>query len=760
MSAFALRKRLLESQDESSSPGTSPSPVVSAINDTNPPQAARSPRKTGSRQKRARKDGQQGQVQEAALQLVPPLGSTISVVNQTQPLGQDDLDGVNTPPLETVPTVQEPAQPATILSTYSPSKANYRRHKDGTTVITFCEGERLVILGNYGIRLRSGRITINGAALGPESSIAWVDAPQCYALPVMRAVDDAVVELHSHLANKPVRHLASISPMFRGLWLDDAGSTFKIVKTSSDGPKRTLLQDLVSPPEWNREIARISKAASPDRSTIMVTGPKSSGKSTFGKMLANRIISEMSLGRSGFRSRTGLAILDLDPGQPEYGGPGQISLVHIQGPVLGPSFTRPIPLQAIQTIRAHTLASISPASDPELYLEAANDLYTHYRNTLGSSSLIINTPGWIQGTGLDLLVSLIGDLRPSEVVYMSQTGPSDTVEGLSIACKNVTFTMLPSSTTSLAARSAAQLRSMQLMSYFHVEHNGDNKALNKASNSPGTKAPYCWISTPLTHVPPWEVGYGPQEGSGIAGIICYDYQAPPALLADAINGNILAIVEVEDVRAFREITATEDDSLTSGNVETNNVPASEMDIDPPSTSSPLQTLIKSLVYPTPEGLPLLDTRGATLDPQYSRFIGLALVRGIDKASQTLQLITPVSSSELDRAFTAEEGHKLVLVSGKFDTPSWAYTEDFYHHAAAQRRDTGGKATAGATTSNVASGDDSDEHGDQGSDEELEDTVTPTNTPWIEELKGSQKRGIASKVWRVRRDLGRSNNAGD
>ncbi|KAJ1325735.1 polynucleotide 5'-hydroxyl-kinase GRC3/NOL9 [Microdochium nivale] len=804
MSAFAFRKRLLAGQDDSSSSETSLSPATAITTESSSGQAGHSPKKSTPRQKRARKDGlPRNAPQQASVQLVLPAEEPVSVMATAQFFGLPDPEAVSTPPLEVTPAVAPTRAPALFFSTYTPSKANYRRHKDGTTVITLCDSERLVLLGSYGMRLRSGKITINGATLTPQSGVTWVDAPQCYALPVMRAVDDSVVELHSHLANKDLRGLASVSPLFRGLWLDDQGSTFKIVPTSHDGPKRTILQDLVFLPEWNREAVRLSKASSFGPITVMVTGPKSSGKSTFGKMLANRIITESNLESSSARSTTGLAILDFDPGQPEYGVPGQVSLVHILEPVLSPSFTRPIPLQSIRTIRAHSLASISPASDPELYLEAAKDLYTYYRNTVGSSSLIINTPGWIQGTGLDLLVSLVTDLRPTEVVYMSQTGPSDTVEGLYAACRHTTFTMLPSNTISIAAKSAVQLRSMQLMSYFHVEPVERSRttltsgAKNQKNCAFQTAPPYSWITTPLTHFPPWQVRYGPlTQGSaghdrvGIAGILCYDYLAPPAFLADAINGNILALVEVEDVRAFRGITHPQQES--SRNPQDDGGLTNDMDIDTPPT---LPSLIHSLTTRTPEGLPLLDTKGATLDPQYSRFLGLALVRGIDVDSRVLQLITPVPASELDRVLGTEEGDgdmeaegehgggcgRVVLVSGKFDTPSWAYTEDFYYQASLASQGHGGGGSSGQASVSVGNTvemdyEDDDEGGDDGEGDfnisfgavEAEQSAlasvpprpTATDTPWIEELRGSQRRGIGSKVWRVRRDLGRSNNAGE
>ena len=36
------------------------------------------------------------------------------------------------------------------------------------------------------------------------------------------------------------------------------------------------------------------------------------------------------------------------------------------------------------------------------------------------------------------------------------------------------------------------------------------------------------------------------------------------------------------------------------------------------------------------------------------------------------------------------------------------------------------------------------------------TITPVgNMPWVEKLEGSEGRGVGARVWRVRRDLGRS-----
>ncbi len=505
----------------------------------------------------------------------------------------------------------------------------------------------------------------------------------------------------------------------------------------------------------------------------MVTGPKSSGKSTFSKLLANRLITYSS-GASKNRRVPNVAFLDLDPGQPEYGVPGQISLVRLTEPTLQPSFCHPLPGTGFDVIRSHSIASISPASDPDLYIEAARDLAAHYRNVLGTCSLIINTPGWIQGTGIDLLTSLTIDLRPTEVVYMSQAGPAEAVESLQEACKTAAFSTLPSQTTQYTARTAAHLRAMQTMSYFHAEADVESHHQHLTR----------WNTSPLNTAPPWVVSYA-GENRGIFGIMLYDYQAPPDLLADAINGTVLAAVEVESALAFRRrdllasgttraehcdggdaTTATDTDTDTRM-VDLDSDSDSDSDERPAPSFDELRT---RLTVATPEGLPLVVVGGGgdgaaqggtTLDPRYSRFVGLVLVRGIDVRNRALHLLTPVSAGRIEEIGAG--GGEIVLVSGKLDPASWAYTEDLYY-----RRGSGGSGQGGSGGDDdndedrpmeiVEDGTDAESSGTEDIGSELEPGTDAGPTPWIEVLRGNQKRGVGSKVWRVRRDLGRTGNA--
>ncbi len=455
--------------------------------------------------------------------------------------------------------------------------------------------------------------------------------------------------------------------------------------------------------------------------SVLVCGPKSAGKSTFSKLFTNRLLTAQhaSQGKIG----SGVAVLDLDPGQPEYSPAGTLSLVHVTQHNLGTPFTHPgFHQRGNKVIRCHALAAATPAPAPELYLECAMDLYDTYRRTLRNCPLLINTPGWILGTGLDLLVAVVSRINPAEVIYMSEEGPADVVDALQTSTKRA-FTALPSQQSEFTTRTAAHLRAMQTMSYFHLtDTDADVNTRDSAAMSN-------WDPRALTAVAPWEVSYS-GGSSGILGILSYDFQSPPELFADTINGMVLAAVEIEDSRAFRDL----------------------IDTSSPSDDAPY-TLADIKGNYSPEGLPMIpNANDIALDPRYSRTIGLVLIRGIDVARKKLQVITPITQSNIEELRT--QGHQLVLVHGKFDAPTWVYTEDLYARAGKQQQQQQSQATKDVEVTD----EDTSEDDSEVEPENVKGVGDVAAVPWVEVLKGNQKRPVGSRVWRVRRDLGR--NTGD
>jgi polynucleotide 5'-hydroxyl-kinase GRC3/NOL9 len=268
---------------------------------------------------------------------------------------------------------------------------------------------------------------------------------------------------------------------------------------------------------------------------------------------------------------------------------------------------------------------------------------------------------------------------------------------------------------------------MQTLSYFHL-------------NWPSITTPHpTWDPTPLTDLRPWRVRYrGPSKG--FLGILCYDHQPGPHLLAEAITGMILALVKIESQLAFRDLLGSD--------------PSAEMDVDVDTPSPTPQGII-----PTPEGIPLIQNPlGRTLDPRYSSALGLVLIRGIDTQRGELQVLTPLPAETF-----ASIGKDLVLVAGRFDTPNWAYAEDLYLRAfMAGKNNAAGESSGAATPARSGmdeSSDEEDEEEDVREVEKSEDAavigLAQDEVPWVEALHGNQKKSVGSRVWRVRRDLGRN-----
>jgi polynucleotide 5'-hydroxyl-kinase GRC3/NOL9 len=623
-----------------------------------------------------------------------------------------------------------------------------------------------------------------GSILRPSKQVYRVFASSSHSLPVMRclATDSESAELRLHSCDVGLESLESLSPLFGKLWNDNSGSylspeytkllpktkrcTFQIVSspfktfivfntakieklfTPNDGLEKAYLQPLISPPEWNEILANCSTTSGQSPRVIMVCGPKSSGKSTFVKFLVNRLLSTLT-NTSRPKTRTkklDIALLDIDPGQPEYSPPGQLSLIHVSEPNFGPPFTHPIPNAQSEVIRSHSIATISPSLDPSLYMACVLDLFAHYRNLLSTEPhwpLVINTPGWVLGTGLEILVEIITQLRPSEIIYMSQDGPSDVVDSLRDAAKSTPVLTLPSQGSEYTTRTAAHLRTMQSMSYFHLNST--------------RKSGLGWNGLPLTAIPPWEISYS-GETPGLLGVICYGEQPLANLLADTINGSVVAIVVIDDVAAIPGWTSD------GSNMESPTQPFDKADDteNRPFDRNSLQPqyLENPLIISTPdEGIPYFNPSNAiSLDPRYSHSIGFALVRGIDVARRRLQVLTPIPPDVIEDV--NQVGKSIVLISGKLDTPGWAYIEDLNRKTAldkAARKPDGRDLDVddeGSSEFEAEASKSVDEAGNRRLSDGFQTAL------WVDRLEGSQGRGIGSRVWRVRRDLGKAGDGGN
>lgn len=480
----------------------------------------------------------------------------------------------------------------------------------------------------------------------------------------------------------------------------------------------------MSPSEWNKVLVTSSiRRSNTKNHIIMLCGPKSSGKSTFSTLLTNRLLTEPGAQKSG------VAFLDLDPGQPEYTTPGQLSLMHILVPNFAPPFCHAnIARSKNSVIHSHFVGTITPSGDSDYYKKCLLDLLARYRNLLksiASCPLIINTPGWIQGTGLELLVGIIKMARPTDIIYMSDEGPRDVVDTLVKAAGKTSVVTLPSQAKDYMTRTAANLRTMQMMSYFHQAQDAS-----------------LWNVLPLSSRSPLEITYaGPKQG--ILGILCLGEQPPADLLKDIIDGNLVAIVSYNQVTPRNDISKTTITQITTSGAEQDFISFSAISDGDDAVFEEVQIPFYENVIRTPEMLPYIDCESSSLPaPHGLNCHGMALIRGIDISRQKLQILTPLSETKVRDLIN--EGSQIILMSGKLDTPGWAYTEELNRRDALRKQKSDDNKVIGKGNNDISHS--MDVH---------ESIKSFEQGPWIEKLSGDGGRGVENRTWRVRRDLGKS-----
>lgn len=499
---------------------------------------------------------------------------------------------------------------------------------------------------------------------------------------------------------------------------------------------------LKSSGDWQTAYSKLAPRNPPRQTTaVLVCGPKGSGKSSFSRMLVNAILSKPN--KESQSSDQMAALLDLDPGQPEFSPPGEVSLTEMRSCDFGVPFAHPVvpPLNGSQTMRAHHIGNVSRKDDPHHYLACALDLFYAYEVLLQSNPacpLIINCPGWIQGRGLEILSDLIYNLTLTDVIYMSIAGPEEVTDTLAHACsvKKTAFHQLNSQPFLTATRAASELRMMQTLSYFHLDE-------SEAGN-------VRWNPKPLAEMAPLIVPYaGPKQG--IFAVMMLGDKQNPEFFDCILEGCLVSITVLDDNSAipFAEDANSMDGAESSG-VDMNPALPFEVQTQSPRQlvsngeesytdqqsyenskttiqgqlqSEAVQNIPTHLSHPSilrsPIGLPYLSTTSHTtppLPPSKSHSLGLALIRSIDPTTRALHLLTPIPASTLQHLH--QQKHKLVLVRGQLDSPTWAYREQIE----LQKR--------------------------RGEDVDIKGWVE--RTPWAEAVEGG--RGGSARVKRTRRDL--------
>ncbi|KAF2481799.1 hypothetical protein BDY17DRAFT_171569 [Neohortaea acidophila] len=591
-------------------------------------------------------------------------------------------------------SAQLPPRPDAIrLSTFVPNANTVLRDDDECLELSLQKGVAVVLVGEYDVCVLNdtGCISVAGTFLILAQGPRRVYAPTTHALPQLRAErDDTTIRISSF--HSRLRQLESLSPFFCNLWNSTANTkrSFTLLRTTDDDLLRRSLNLLELDNETSIRTI-LNKAASTRKwPSVMAIGSKSSGKSTLNRFIVNKMLSSIR----------GLSCmyLDLDPGQPEFGPAGLISLVEVKVPILGPPFTHHASSGSAQyrLIRSHAIAATSFKDDPEHYNSCVRDLLKRVR--FERDFIVVNTCGWVNGLGASALVEIASHLPLSDLFVLDPVDEALVREIHLRSGGKPTIHHTPRRPPRPSSRTPAEMRAMQSMSYFHrrfpppIPTNNDQTPLAQPK----------WSAKPISKVRPWVIDYaGPSRG--IHAVLSHAQTPDPAFLSEVLAGALVAIVVLEQPTNF---LLSDSSHPTASAAEEEEEEEEEGEAEDPISLTPDSSSLPYVPPSAKTGIP------RSLNPGTTHALGLALVRGIDTTHKQLHLLTPLPEAEM----TALKSQKVVLVRGAFDAPEWAYLEDGF--------------ARGATLAGGGVGA----------------AVAAEERPWVSRR---ERVGIEGKVWRLR-----------
>ena len=165
------------------------------------------------------------------------------------------------------------------------------------------------------------------------------------------------------------------------------------------------------PPSWHNICQGLQQGGKAAVGAL-VMGNKNVGKSSLSRFLINGILGGVAAADNSMRSV--VYLVDLDSGQPEFTPSGVISLARIAKPMLSSETD-----SCADIIYSLSVGSCSPKDFPKSYLSASMHLLDlastlvsidddddRNDDSIGRQFVIVNTPGWTKGLGLEYLKAI------------------------------------------------------------------------------------------------------------------------------------------------------------------------------------------------------------------------------------------------------------------------------------------------------------------------------------------------------------------
>lgn len=161
-------------------------------------------------------------------------------------------------------------------------------------------------------------------------------------------------------------------------------------------------------------------------SSIFITGPASSGKTTLIKRILNYLMSGNEKWPRGFDQ---VILIDLDPGQSEFTPPGEISARYItvnrhtgHEPFLSEPFVNQLIYGHMDDcIISYYVGGIDVMKDVDSYLFGVKQVWNAVVKSPVTCPVFINSMGFVKGIGRYILTEAIAEIQPTNVVEIKES---------------------------------------------------------------------------------------------------------------------------------------------------------------------------------------------------------------------------------------------------------------------------------------------------------------------------------------------------
>lgn len=259
-----------------------------------------------------------------------------------------------------------------------------------------------------------------------------------------------------------VFHSASVYPSLSGLSRILAGT--KLLPTASIpfGPSKfPVFQEWQNLSSLTQDLESFLTGGKEDKAIrVLVCGASGTGKSTLTRYLVNHLLLH----------KTRVVLIDTDVGQPEMNPPGLLAAHAVSDFRLGAptSSIRSVP------ISARFLGETTPREEPDLYSRLAKEVIEEaiaFADT-NDYATVINSDGWVNGVGAELLHHVAEASRPTHIVQLKFPDQSEK-QSITEVCAKVdggrSYTFESLVLLHKSSFTSSMYRDSQTASYFSKE---------------------------------------------------------------------------------------------------------------------------------------------------------------------------------------------------------------------------------------------------------------------------------------------------